>query len=133
MVTEARRPYQKPNRGYRMPPPPAAPPPLAEPTEVVLDAATETAANFSTVSGVIERITYQNDENGYTIAKLLPEKARAGELVTVVGNLPSMNAGEHLELEGWWESHRTYGRQFKVKNYRVKLPATITGLQKYLR
>ena len=136
MVTEARRPYQ-PNRNYRMPlkttpPATAASSEPASPVPANASESTETPAKFSTLSGIIERITYQNEENGYTIAKLLPDKAKAGELVTVVGALPSLNAGENLELEGWWESHRTYGQQFKVKNYRVKLPATITGLQKYL-
>ncbi len=132
MVTEARRPYQKQNKNYRFPPKPAAAEPSVVPENEKPLLEGEIPAQFSKISGVIERITYQNEENGYTIAKMLPDKARAGELVTVVGALPSLNAGENLELEGWWESHRNYGRQFKVKNYRVVLPATITGLQKYL-
>jgi exodeoxyribonuclease V alpha subunit len=88
--------------------------------------------NFQSVKGVIERMTYQNEENGYTVARFLPDKARAGENITVVGSLPAMSAGEHLELLGWWKSHPTYGRQFEVHNYKVLLPATIQGIKKYL-
>jgi exodeoxyribonuclease V alpha subunit len=87
---------------------------------------------FSVLTGTIERITYQNEENGYIVARLQPERARADQLVTIVGNLPSLNPGENLELQGWWKSHPTYGQQFQVERYTVKLPATITGLQKYL-
>lgn len=92
----------------------------------------EKGPRLSVLTGVIERITYQNDENGYIVAKLLPERGRADQLITIVGNLPSLNAGENLELQGIWKSHPTYGQQFQVEHYTVKLPATITGLQKYL-
>lgn len=95
----------------------------------------DVAANgmqLSVIAGVVERITYQNEDNGYTVAKLLPNKAREGELVTIVGTLPSLVPGESLELGGIWKSHREYGKQFEVERYRVVLPATIVGLRKYL-
>lgn len=95
----------------------------------------EVAANgmsLSVIAGVVERITYQNEDNGYTVAKLLPNKGRSDELITIVGTLPSLVPGESLELGGLWKSHRDYGKQFEVERYRVVLPATIVGLRKYL-
>ncbi len=87
---------------------------------------------FSVLTGVVERVTFQNEENGYTVAKVLPAKARNDDLVTIVGTLPAVNPGESLELQGWWKNHPTFGRQFQVERYKVVLPATITGIQKYL-
>lgn len=94
-----------------------------------VDGATRQTA---TLCGVIERITFQNEENGYTVARFQPDKAKNGDVVTVVGALPAMSAGENLELSGWWKSHPTYGKQFQVENYKVLLPATIQGIKKYL-
>jgi exodeoxyribonuclease V alpha subunit len=80
--------------------------------------------------GVVERVTYANAENGYSVVRLaVPGKH---DLVTVVGNLVDVNAGESLELEGIWTRHRQYGRQFKVLAYRTVLPATAEGIRKYL-
>jgi exodeoxyribonuclease V alpha subunit len=80
--------------------------------------------------GVVERVTYANAENGYSVIRLAVKGKQ--DLVTVVGNLADVNAGESLELEGVWTRHRQYGRQFKVLNYRTVLPATAEGIQKYL-
>lgn len=83
-----------------------------------------------TLEGVLERITYQNDENGYTIAKILPK----GKIqpVTVVGALAGVQVGESLVLSGTWINHHQYGRQFEVKSYQVRYPATLEGIRKYL-
>jgi len=83
-----------------------------------------------TLEGVLERITYQNDENGYTIAKILPK----GKIqpVTVVGALAGVQVGESLVLNGTWINHHQYGRQFEVKSYQVRYPATLEGIRKYL-
>ncbi len=80
--------------------------------------------------GHIERITYHNPENGYTIARLAPEGKR--ERVTVVGTLASLKEGESLEVEGAWVSHPQYGRQFKIEAYQQVYPSTLDGIQKYL-
>jgi exodeoxyribonuclease V alpha subunit len=99
---------------------------------------------FKTVSGVVERITYQNEENGYTIARLLPESHRdtsgqtpadargSDNLVTIIGTLLGVAPGEALELQGFWQNHTQHGWQFKVENYRSVLPATTQGIRKYL-
>ena len=80
--------------------------------------------------GTVERITYYNEENGYTVAQVTPE-GRA-YTVTVVGNLLEVSAGESLRLHGQWTSHARYGRQFQVERYATVLPATATGIEKYL-
>ncbi len=78
----------------------------------------------------LERLTYQNEENGYTVAKVVP-RDKAYE-VTVVGNLAGVNVGESLRLMGVWTQHPQYGRQFEVRTYTVQYPATIDGIRKYL-
>lgn len=85
---------------------------------------------MDTLIGTIERITYHNEENGYTVAQLTPEgKAYT---VPVVGNMLGINVGEHVELSGQWAAHPQYGRQFKADTFKLKLPATATGMEKYL-
>ena len=80
--------------------------------------------------GQVERITYYNDENGYTIAKMKAQGRT--DLVTVVGNLFSITPGEVLKLAGYWDSHPKYGEQFKVVSYESVMPATAKGIEKYL-
>ncbi len=87
--------------------------------------------------GVVERITYHNEENGYTVAKLLPERRphflNAWEQeVAIVGNMVGINVGESVELTGRWVIHGEYGKQFAVDRMRTVLPATAAGIEKYL-
>ena len=85
---------------------------------------------FTEIKGQIERITFYNEENGYTIAKM-----KAGgrpDLVTVVGNLLSVSAGEVLKLKGQWRNHPKFGEQFEVISYESIVPATVKGIEKYL-
>jgi len=82
------------------------------------------------LEGQIERITYTNEENGYTIAKV---KVRGQKgLVTVVGNLISPAPGEILQMKGEWVNHPKYGEQFKAAHYKTTVPATVYGIKKYL-
>lgn len=83
-----------------------------------------------TLRGTIERITYHNEENGYTVAQLTPDGA--SYTVTVVGNMLGINVGEAVIVTGAWATHPQYGRQFKADTVRTVLPATIAGLEKYL-
>lgn len=80
--------------------------------------------------GTIERVTYHSEETGYSVIRLNVE-GRSG-LVTVVGNLPEVNPGESLRLEGVWTTHPQYGRQFKVERCEQILPATVEGIKRYL-
>ena len=82
------------------------------------------------LQGQIERITYSNDENGYTIAKVKVQGHRG--LVTVVGNLMAPIPGEIIKMDGEWVNHPRYGEQFKVDRYKSLVPASVYGIQKYL-
>jgi exodeoxyribonuclease V alpha subunit len=82
------------------------------------------------LQGQIERITYTNDETGYTIAKLKVYGRR--DLVTVVGNFMAPTPGEIIKMQGEWSNHPKYGEQFKVVQYKSLVPASVAGIEKYL-
>ena len=79
---------------------------------------------------VIERITYQNGENGYSILKARVKGY--DDLVTLVGNMLDVTVGTVLVADGQWKVHRQYGSQFVVESYEEAMPATLFGLEKYL-
>jgi exodeoxyribonuclease V alpha subunit len=80
--------------------------------------------------GQIEKITFTNEENGFTIARV---KVRGSHgLVTVVGTMMSPMVGEILEMRGEWSTHPNFGEQFKVLEYKTKVPVTTYGIRKYL-
>jgi len=83
-----------------------------------------------TLKGTVERITYHNEETGYTVVRLAVSGFR--DALTAVGNMADVNVGESLRLEGLWATHPQYGRQFKVLDYKTVLPATVEGIRKYL-
>jgi len=82
------------------------------------------------LQGQIERITYTNEENGYTIAKVKVYGRR--DLVTVVGNFMAPIPGEILKMQGEWANHPKFGEQFKVVHYKSLVPASVAGVEKYL-
>ncbi len=82
------------------------------------------------LQGQIERITFHNDENGFTIARL--KVYGRSDLVSIVGNLMSPTPGEILKLQGEWANHPKYGEQFKIVKYKTSVPASVYGIQKYL-
>jgi len=92
--------------------------------------------------GVVERITYQNPDNGYTVARLAPERTAdspmaAGmtdddRLVTLVGTLADLTPGEAIQAHGWWRNDPKHGWHFQAQDYRTVLPATLQGMKKYL-
>ncbi|PXY29723.1 SF1B family DNA helicase RecD2 [Prauserella flavalba] len=86
--------------------------------------------HWSTLEATLERITFANEETGYTVARVDP--GRGGDLVTVVGSLLGAQPGEALRMRGRWASHPQYGRQFHVEDYRTVLPATVQGIRRYL-
>ncbi|WP_455360125.1 SF1B family DNA helicase RecD2 [Streptomyces sp. SYSU K21746] len=88
-------------------------------------------SNPAVVEGVLERITYANEESGYTVARVDTGRG-GGDLLTVVGSLLGAQPGESLRMEGRWGSHPQYGKQFTVENYTTVLPATIQGIRRYL-
>lgn len=90
-----------------------------------------TASNDSAaLEGVLERITFYNEENGFLIGKL-----RCGEdqkEVAAVGKAANVQCGETLRLEGSWTNHPKHGKQFSFTKCETKLPASAYGIKKYL-
>ena len=82
------------------------------------------------LKGQIERITFSNEENGFTVAQLKVRGQR--NLVTIVGHLMVPKPGERLRLRGEWNLHPKYGEQFKFSEHETLFPATVTGMEKYL-
>ena len=82
------------------------------------------------LQGQIERITYTNEENRFTIAKVKVPGQRG--LATVVGNLMTLTPGEVLTMKGEWTHHPRYGKQFKISHFKSQVPASVYGIKKYL-
>src|SRR5512142_2847817 len=87
--------------------------------------------SLSVLEAVLERITYANEDTGYTIARVATDRT-GPDLLTVVGPLLGAQVGESLRLAGRWGSHPKYGRQFQVHSFATMLPATIQGIRAYL-
>ena len=79
---------------------------------------------------VVERITFQSPETGYTVLKARVKDYT--ELVAVVGNLLDANVGSVLLVEGSWKVDSRYGRQFMAESWEETMPATVYGIEKYL-
>ena len=92
---------------------------------------------MDTLTGSVERVTYYNPENGYSVVRLRPDRGRVQGanregLVTVTGNLPELAPGEHLRLNGRWINHPKHGLQFQVEVCEQTLPATVAGIRRYM-
>lgn len=82
------------------------------------------------MEGTVDRITYYNQENGFTVVKLAVKDDE--DLVTAIGYFPSIEVGEVLKLKGNWAMHKNYGYQFKVEFYETLMPATVKEIENYL-
>ncbi len=94
-------------------------------------------ASNSSLTGVLERIVFLNEENHYTIAEFRPDSEASVRgpkpgLVTIVGALPGVECGETLHLAGEWTHHAQHGDQFRVVSFKAELPASVYGIRKYL-
>jgi len=79
---------------------------------------------------VVERITYQNEQNGYTVIRC---KAQGyDDIITAVGNMPDVHVGAVLTMKGIWRLDPKYGRQLVIASFEETLPATVYGIEKYL-
>lgn len=85
---------------------------------------------FETIQGQIERVTFHNEENGFSILRLKVSGHR--ELVTVVGSLIAPVPGQVVRATGEWGTHHEFGDQFKIAHYETLVPATVAGIEKYL-
>jgi exodeoxyribonuclease V alpha subunit len=88
------------------------------------------AAVPESLSGLIERVTFFNEENGFGVLRVKAKGHR--DLVTVVGSLPSVSAGEWLTAQGQWIQDREFGLQFKAEMLASTAPTTKEGIEKYL-
>lgn len=82
------------------------------------------------LSGIVERVTFHNRENGFCVlrAKVRGHK----DLITVIGNAPSISPGEYIQSRGFWYNDRNHGLQFKTSFLKVIPPNTLEGIEKYL-
>ena len=83
-----------------------------------------------TLSGIIERVTFHNPENGFAVLRVKAKGQRG--LVTVVGQLASVVAGEYVDAAGAWTQEPDHGLQFKADELRTTPPSTLAGIEKYL-
>ncbi len=81
------------------------------------------------LTGTIDRLLFQSPENGYTVFIL---QLRGQTTATVCGNLPNIQPGQQVTLQGAWTMHPKFGKQFEAKQCTALLPDTIIGLKKYL-
>src|SRR6201986_1905736 len=82
------------------------------------------------LAGLVERVTYQNAENGFCVIRV---KARGHrDLVTVVGHAAAISAGEWITASGDWTNDRTHGQQFKARFLKTSTPTSVDGIEKYL-
>ncbi|TLD72144.1 ATP-dependent RecD-like DNA helicase [Phragmitibacter flavus] len=89
-----------------------------------------TPQSHATLSGVVERVTHHNEEDGYAILKIQPPGR--SDLITVTGNVPRVVPGEKIEARGEWINNPEYGRQFKAATIHLSQPDTLQGLERYL-
>jgi exodeoxyribonuclease V alpha subunit len=88
------------------------------------------AKHAESLSGLIERVTFFNEENGYAVLKVKAKGHR--DNITVVGSLPSVSAGEWVTAEGRWVQDREFGLQFRAEMLNSTAPTTREGIEKYL-
>jgi exodeoxyribonuclease V alpha subunit len=82
------------------------------------------------LTGLVERITYQNPENGFCVLRVKARGRR--ELATVVGHAAAIAAGEWVTASGHWVNDRTHGPQFKARFLKTTAPTSMEGIEKYL-
>jgi exodeoxyribonuclease V alpha subunit len=82
------------------------------------------------ISGLIERVTFFNEETGFAVLRIKAKGHR--DLVTVVGSVPSVNAGEWLTAEGVWVRDKDHGLQLRADTLKCVAPSTKEGIEKYL-
>jgi len=83
------------------------------------------------IQGILDRITFQNEETGYTVARII-DQSKEKESITVVGFLSGVPVGSTLSITGSWIRDSRYGKQFKLQNYEIVRPNTLNGIERYL-
>lgn len=80
------------------------------------------------LQGTVEDVVFSNEETGFTVIDMSVD----GELITAVGVLPTLSAGETLRVTGHWDYHHSFGRQFKIEECERQMPKTSADMLKYL-
>ena len=86
-------------------------------------------SNHEHLSGLVERITYYNEETGFGVIKITSTKDKEH---TVIGSMPSLSVGEHVHAQGRWVNDKTHGLQFRTDYIKSTAPNTTEGIIKYL-
>ena len=86
----------------------------------------------NTLTGVLEKILFCNEENHYMVGYLRHEENGNPVTTTIAGVFPEVQCGETLELTGNWKNHPKFGMQFNATGFRSTLPASVYGIRKYL-
>lgn len=81
---------------------------------------------MDTITGIVSRITFQNEENGFTVMRVKQEST--GQALICLGIMPVINKGEKIEAKGIWITDPKYGKQFKISHYKTILPQTSEGI-----
>src|SRR5947207_873403 len=95
-----------------------------------MNAAIERRPATEEISGLIERVTFHNDDSGFCVLRVNARGQR--EETTVVGSLASVTAGEWLSADGWWVRDKEHGLQFKATTMKTVPPTTAEGIERYL-
>ncbi len=88
------------------------------------------AAALDHLAGLVERVTFHNEQNGYCVLRLKVKGER--ELITLVGHTPAVSPGEYASASGHWVTDREHGRQFRAVFVKISPPTTLTGIERYL-
>ena len=88
------------------------------------------AAELERLAGLVERVTFHNEQNGFCVLRLKVKGER--ELITLVGHTPIVSPGEYASASGHWVTDREHGRQFRAVFVLISPPTTLTGIERYL-
>ena len=88
------------------------------------------APELDRLAGLVERVTYHNEENGFCVLRLKVRGER--ELITLIGHAPAVSPGEYASASGHWITDREHGRQFRAVFVKISPPTTLTGIERYL-
>jgi exodeoxyribonuclease V alpha subunit len=94
------------------------------------DSSPQTRTPSEEIAGLVERVTFFNEESGFAVLRVKVRGQR--DLVTVLGSLPSVGAGEWLTAQGWWVRDKEHGLQFKAQGLKAVPPTTCEGIERYL-
>ena len=83
---------------------------------------------LESITGTVEKITYRNETNCYTVVEVKSQKQN----ITVVGILPFLNEGDNAEFFGKFVVHSTYGQQFQASHFERKVPENAAAILRYL-